>query len=58
MSARPTHILICIAVMLLGACGIKGPLYLPPPPKTVPPAMPAQSAPTQAVPDSNKAGTP
>jgi predicted small lipoprotein YifL len=32
-------------ISLLGACGQKGPLYLPPKPEPVAPAKPAQAAP-------------
>lgn len=49
-----TRLLSCVALLLLGACGIKGALYLPPPPKAVPPLTTSQSAPAQPAAEGSK----
>jgi predicted small lipoprotein YifL len=46
------------AVLLaVSGCGIKGPLYLPPPPDQAAPAAPAQGAADHSKPDAPRAAT-
>jgi len=57
MLYRLPRALLCSTVLLLGACGIKGPLYLPAPvaqPVAQPVAPAAQSAPLQPAADGSK----
>jgi len=53
MLYRLPRALLCSTVLLLGACGIKGPLYLPAP-VAQPVAPAAQSAPLQPAADGSK----
>lgn len=48
MKIRPTWMLLACSLMLLGACGQKGPLYLP---KQTPPEAPAAVEDDGALPD-------
>ncbi|QSI76777.1 LPS translocon maturation chaperone LptM [Niveibacterium microcysteis] len=58
MLYRLHRALLCSAVLLLAACGIKGPLYLPAPVAQPAPPPATQSAPVQPAADGSKSPAP